>query len=261
MDDIENEFNKLQPYFNEGKKYLIGKSKDIKLAIEKYDNYLLKLDNIYQNIKNNSNIKKIQSLYISHIIKIVKIFLLIPYFYKAKILCEKVLEMDKNNIEIIPSYIKCLHHFKQYQHITELLNNIKSEDEKIKELKSKNLDRIKESNGQYDLKKIFQNFKKNNNYNLDLAEYTSNKISIQQDKIKGLILVANEDIQKSTLIIASKAIEYVPKSDNNLIKIFYQKEEYQKKLLNKLKEKFLNYMIELILDFHWKKEKNIILKI
>ena len=248
MENLENEFNKLQSTFNEGKKYLIGKNKDIKLSIQSYEKYLLNLEHLYENLKNNSNINnyidKLNSVYIVHIIKLVKIFLLIPYYYKAKLLCEKVLEIDKNNIEILPSYIKCLHYFRKYELITEILNNIKSEEnEKIKELKLKNIDRIKESKGEYDLKTIFQNFKKNNNYNLDLAEYTSNNICIQKDKLKGLVLLAKEEIPKGTMIIASKAIEYVPKNNDNLIKIYYQKEEYQKKLITKIIEK-MNYCKE-----------------
>ena len=244
MEEIEKEFNKLQSYFNDGKKYLLGKGKDIKMAIQTYDNYLTKLEELYENLKNNSNnndtIAKINSIYVAHIIKLSKIFLLIPYFYKAKLLLEKVLEIDKNNIDILPSYIKCLHYFRNYEKITEILNKIKSEEnEKIKELKIQNMERIKESKGEYDLKKIFQNFKKNNNYNLDLSEYKSDKISIQQNKEKGLIIIATEDIQKGTLIIASKAIEYVPKLDKNLVKIYYKKEEYQKQLLNKIKEKMM----------------------
>ena len=202
MENIENEFNKLQSIFNEGKKYLIGKNKDIKLSIQSYENYLLQLEQLYENLKNNSNnIEKIKSIYIIHIIKLIKIFLLIPYYYKAKILCEKVLELDKSNIEILPSYIKSLHYFRKYELITDILNNIKSEEnEKIKELKLKNIERIKESNGEYDLKKIFQNFKKNNNYNLDLAEYTNKNIFIEKDKTKGLILLAKEEIPKGTMI-------------------------------------------------------------
>ena len=248
MENLENEFNKLQSTFNEGKKYLIGKNKDIKLSIQSYEKYLLNLEHLYENLKNNSNINnyidKLNSLYIVHIIKLVKIFLLIPYYYKAKLLCEKVLELDKNNIEILPSYIKCLHYFRKYELITDILSNIKSEEnEKIKELKLKNIDRIKESKGEYDLKTIFQNFKKNNNYHLDLAEYTSNNICIQKDKLKGLVLLAKEEIPKGTMIIASKAIEYVPKNNDNLIKIYYQKEEYQKKLITKIIEK-MNYCKE-----------------
>ena len=248
MENLENEFNKLQSTFNEGKKYLIGKNKDIKLSIQSYEKYLLNLEHLYENLKNNSNINnyidKLNSVYIVHIIKLVKIFLLIPYYYKAKLLCEKVFEIDKNNIEILPSYIKCLHYFRKYELITGILSNIKSEEnEKIKELKLKNIDRIKESKGEYDLKTIFQNLKKNKNYNLDLAEYTSNNICIQKDKLKGLVLLAKEEIPKGTMIIASKAIEYVPKNNDNLIKIYYQKEEYQKKLITKIIEK-MNYCKE-----------------
>jgi hypothetical protein len=215
MENIENEFNKLQSIFNEGKKYLIGKNKDIKLAIKSYDNYLLELDHLYQNLKtenNNGYINKLNSVYISHLIKLTKIFLLIPYYHKAKLLCERILELDKDNTEILQSYIKCLHYFRNYKKITEILEGIKNvNDNKIIELKIKNNERIKESNGEYDLKKIFQDFKKNNNYNLDLAQYTSDKISIQKDKIKGLIILATDDIPKGTLIIASKAIECIPK--------------------------------------------------
>ena len=112
MEIIEEEFNKLQPIFNEGKKYLIGKNKDIKLSIQNYEQYLLKLNNLFQELKNKQNdinfIENLNLTYISHIIKLIKIFLLIPYYYKAKSLCEKVLEIDKDNIEILPSYIKCL---------------------------------------------------------------------------------------------------------------------------------------------------------
>ena len=243
MENIENEFNKLQSIFNEGKKYLIGKNKDIKMAIKSYDNYLLELDNLYKNLKTdnkNDNINEINSVYISHLIKLTKIFLLIPYYHKAKLLCEKILELDKDNTEILQSYIKCLHYFRNYKKITEILEGIKNvNDNKIKELKIKNNERIKESNGEYDLKKIFQDFKKNNNYNLDLAQYTSDKISIQKDNTKGLIILATNDIPKGTLIIASKAIECIPKSDKNLVKIYYQKEEYQKKLINKIKDKMI----------------------
>jgi hypothetical protein len=38
--------------------------------------------------------------------------------------------------------------------------------------------RIKESKGEYNLKDIYLKFKEDKNYNLDLAEYKSEKISI-----------------------------------------------------------------------------------
>ena len=246
MDSIEKEFNNLQTLFNEGKKYLIGKNKDIKLSIQKYEAYLFKLDNLYEDLKKQSNeiefISKLKTTYINHISKLIKIFLLIPYYYKAKTLCEKILNIDKDNLDILPSYIKCLHYFKEYDLITKILNKSKSNDndnDKIKELRLKNEERIKESKGNYNFTEIFQNFKKNGNFNLDLAEFTSDKICLQQDKTKGLIIIAKEDIDKGTLIIASKAIEYVSKDDNKEIKFYYKKEEYQKKLLNKLKDRMI----------------------
>ena len=219
MEKIKNAFNKLQFIFNEGKKYLLGKNKNIKLSIENYENYLNELNNTYESLKSNikekNEINDINTLYISYLIKLAKTFLLIPYFYKSKIICEKIFELDKYNIEIIPTYIKCLHHFGEYTHITNILNNIQNENDKIKELKERNEERIKESKGEYDLKKIYLKFKEDKNYNLELAEYKSDKISIQKDNAKGLILVSNEDIPKGELLMASRAITFVPKLDKN----------------------------------------------
>ena len=118
-------------------------------------------------------------------------------------------------------------------------SDIKSEDNIIKELKIKNEERIKESKGEYNLKKIYLDFKKNKNYNLDLAEYKSDKISIQKDKIKGLILVANEEIPKGELIMSSRAITYVPKLDKNFNKIDYDNEEHHFMLLKQIEEKMI----------------------
>ena len=71
MEIIEKEFNNLQTFFNEGKKYLIGKNKNIELSIQKYQNYLLKLDNLYEDLKKKSTendyITKLNSTYITHI--------------------------------------------------------------------------------------------------------------------------------------------------------------------------------------------------
>ena len=245
MENIEIEFEKLQKFFNDGKKYLIGKNKDIKLSVENYENYLLKIDYLYEDLKSKSNdndyISKLNSLYITYIVKLIKIFLLIPYYYKAKCLCEKIFSLEKDNINILSSYIKCLHYFKEYELITKILNNnIFYDNDKIKELKLKNEDRIKESHGDYDFIKIFKDFKKNENYNLDLAEYTNDKIAIEQDKIKGLTLIAKEDIDKGTLIIANKAIEYIPKKDKKTIKFYNQEDGYQLELLNKIKERMIN---------------------
>ena len=244
MENIEKEFEKVQTFFNEGKKYLIGKNKNIKLSVQNYDNYLFKLDNLYEDLKTKSKekdfVSKLNTTYISYISKLIKIYLLIPYFYKAKNLCEKILLIDKDNIDILPSYIKCLHYFKEYELITNLLDNKKlSDNDKIKELKIKNEDRIKESHGEYNFVKIFGDFKKNWDYNLDLAEYISDKIIIQQDKTKGLVLIAKEDINKGTLIIASKAIECISKEDKKQKKFYYQKDGYQIKLLNKIKERMI----------------------
>ncbi len=50
-------------------------------------------------------------------------------------------------------------------------------------MKLKNEERIKETKGEYDLKKIYLKFKKDKDYDLELAEYKSNKISIEKDKI------------------------------------------------------------------------------
>ena len=169
MNDIENQFNGIQSYFNESKKYLLGKNKNIKLAVENYDNYYLKLNNLYLDLYKKAKEKELEIIkktYINHLIRLIKIYLLIPYFYKAKILCEQLLELDKDNIEIIPSYIKCLHHFRKYSLITEILNKIKSDgNDIIKNLKIQNENRIKESKGEYNLKNIYENFKKNKDYN------------------------------------------------------------------------------------------------
>ena len=244
MENIKKEFENLQKLFNRGKKYLIGKNKDIKLSVQNYENYLLKIDTLYEDLKKNSNdndyISILNSTYVTYIAKLIKIFLLIPYYYKAKCLCEKAFSLEKDNPNILPSYIKCLHYFKEYELITKTLDNkIFHNYDKIKECQLKNEDRIKESHGDYDFVKIFRDFKKNQNYNLDLAEYISDKVSIEQDKIKGLILMAKEDIEKGTLIIASKAIEYITKEDKKTIKFYYQKEGYQMKLINKIKERMM----------------------
>ena len=241
MDNIEKEFNSIQTFFNEGKRYLIGKSKNIKLAIESYDNYHLKLNFTYNNLINKlkEEILNINKIYISHLIRLSKIYLLLPYYYKSKIICEKVLEIDKNNIQIIPTYIKCLHHFKKYSQITNILNNIKdNNDEIIKKLKMKNEERIKQAKGIYNLKKIYEDFIKTNNFNLDIAEYISNKISIKQDKIKGLTVIANEDILKGEILIVEKAIEYVPLVDKNL-KYNISKEVWHELIKNKIKDKMI----------------------
>ena len=47
METIKNEFNKHQSIFNEGKKYLLGKNKNIKLSIENYEKYLNEINNTY----------------------------------------------------------------------------------------------------------------------------------------------------------------------------------------------------------------------
>ena len=240
MENIEKEFNSLQSFFNDGKKYLVGKSKNIKLALESYEIYYTKLNNIYENLKSKlkEEITKINQIYISNLTRLSKIYLLIPYYYKAKILCEKILEIDKNNIQIIPTYIKCLHHFKQYSLITSILDNIKNEDEIIKDLKVKNEERIKQSKGIYNLKEIYDQFKKNYDFNLDIAEYISNKISIKQDKIKGLIIVANEDIPKGEILITEKAIEFVALIDRNF-KYNISKEIWHDIIKNKIKDKMM----------------------
>ena len=48
---MENEFNTIQTLFEKGKKYLKGKNKDIKLAIENLDNYFTKLKDCYESLK------------------------------------------------------------------------------------------------------------------------------------------------------------------------------------------------------------------
>lgn len=233
--DIEKEFDSIQSLFNEGKKYLIGKDKNKKLAIEIYDKYYSKLNDIYSNLNKSNNANKI---YINHLVKLSKIYLLIPYYYKSKIVCEKVIEIDKNNIDIIPTYIKCLHYFRQYSTITDILNNINIDNATINDLKKQNEERKKQTKGVYDLKNIYLNFRKTNNFNLDIAEYISNKISIKQDKVKGLVIIANEDILKGEILIAERAIEYVPLVDKNL-KYNIEKEEWHELIKTKIKEKML----------------------
>ena len=241
MEKIEKEFDKIQTSFNNGKKYLLGANKNIKLAIESYDNYLNELNNCYETLKksqqDNDSLNQINKVYITHLAKLSKIFLMIPYYYKAKMLCEKIIELDPDNIDILPNYVKCLNHFGDYSHIKEILNNAKEENDKIKELKKNNEERIKESKGEYNLKDIYLKFKEDKSYNLDLAEYKSEKISIQKDKIKGLIVVSNDEIPKGELIIASRAITYIPKLDKNLEKIYYENEEHHFKLLKQIEKK------------------------
>ena len=241
MNDIEKEFNKIQDCFNEGKKYLIGKNKNVKLSVESYENYYTKLNNLYNNLKNKlkeNEFEILNKVYINHLIKLSKIYLLIPYYFKSKTCCEKILEIDKNNIEIIPTYIKCLHYFKQYSLITNILNNFTKDDEIIKDLKNKNEERIKQLKGIYNLKNIYENFKKTNNYNLDIAEYISNKIFMKQDKVKGLVLVANENITKGEIIIAEKAIVYAPLLDKDFKLQLFNK-EWRGIIKDKVKEKIL----------------------
>ena len=88
------------------------------------------------------------------------------------------------------------------------------------------------------LKNIYENFKKTNNYNLDIAEYKSNKISINQDKIKGLTMVANESISKGEILIAEKAIVYVPFLDKQF-KMNISKDDWHKMIKDKIEEKIL----------------------
>ena len=57
MDDIEKQFNDIQSYFNESKKYLLGKNKNIKLAVENYDKYYFKLNNLYLDLQKKSKRK------------------------------------------------------------------------------------------------------------------------------------------------------------------------------------------------------------
>ena len=90
----------------------------------------------------------------------------------------------------------------------------------------------------YNLKKIYEDFRKTTNFNLDIAEYISNKISIKQDKIKGLTIVANEDILRGEILIAEKAIEYVPLIDKNF-KYNISKEVWHDLIKNKIKDKIL----------------------
>ncbi len=59
----------LESLFEKGKKYLIGKSKDIKLAIENYDLYFNKLNECYESLQKIS-----KENYISQLIKLSKIF-------------------------------------------------------------------------------------------------------------------------------------------------------------------------------------------
>ena len=241
INEIEKEFNKIQDCFNEGKKYLIGKNKNVKLSVESYETYYTKLNNLYNNLKNKlkeNEFEILNKVYINHLIKLSKIYLLIPYYFKSRTCCEKILEIDKNNIEIIPTYIKCLHYFKQYSLITNILNNITKDDEIIKGLKNKNEERIKQLKGIYNLKNIYENFKKTNNYNLDIAEYINNKISMKQDKVKGLILVANENITKGEILIAEKAIVYAPLLDKDFKLQLFNK-EWRGIIKDKVKEKLL----------------------
>jgi len=88
------------------------------------------------------------------------------------------------------------------------------------------------------LKNIYENFKKTNNYNLEIAEYKTNKISVNQDKIKGLIFVANENISKDEILIAEKAITYVPFLDKQF-KMNLPKDVWHKMLKNQIEEKIL----------------------
>lgn len=90
----------------------------------------------------------------------------------------------------------------------------------------------------YNLKNIYENFKKTNNYNLDIAEYKTNKISISQDKIKGLTMVANENISKGEILIAEKAIVYVPFLDKQF-KMNLSKDDWHKMIKDKIEEKIL----------------------
>ena len=68
IENIEEEFNAIQSLFNEGKKHLVGKNKNIKSAIEIYDKYYSKLNEIYENLKDKS--KSTDKIYISHLIRL-----------------------------------------------------------------------------------------------------------------------------------------------------------------------------------------------
>lgn len=91
---------------------------------------------------------------------------------------------------------------------------------KAKEECKKCQERIRESEtGEYNMKRIINDVKAGNKLRLDVADYLSSSIQIEDVRGKGKVLMAIEDIKRGTLLTASKAVSIVYECECNMKEI------------------------------------------
>ena len=91
---------------------------------------------------------------------------------------------------------------------------------KAREGCEKCLERIRESQtGEYEMKKLINDVKEGK-LRLDVADYLSSSIRIEEDvNSKGKVLMSIEDIKRGTLLTASKAVSIVYECECNMTEI------------------------------------------
>jgi len=149
-------------------------------------------------------------------------------YYSAYQDAKYVVNLEKNNFKAHFSLAKSAYLLKKFEIALESFQSClkldpDNEDVQI-ELKKTN-QRINESKyGNYNLESIYEQYFEKNDFNMDIADFKSNKITIKDIENKSKGVVAVDFIRKGTLLLVSKAssavfhnqIDYRQKSYNSV---------------------------------------------
>ena len=147
--------------------------------------------------------------------KIAECYFEIPSYTKAIKKCDEILALNEDNlinekfrIDALAIKLKSLLKLKKVKEAKNITDEnkdliIKNESQFFlieEEIKRK----MKNMNGEFDLGEIYEKSKEN--FNIDIGEYTSNKLEIKFDKVKGLSIYTKDKITKGEILVVSKAI-------------------------------------------------------
>ena len=147
--------------------------------------------------------------------KIAECYFEIPSYSKAIEKCDEILALngddlinEKFKIDALAIKLKCLlklKKIKEAKNITDANKDIIIKNESQFFLIEEEIKRkMKNMNGEFDLGEIYEKSKEN--FNIDIGEYTSNKLEIKFDKVKGLSIYTKDKITKGEILVVSKAI-------------------------------------------------------
>ena len=226
-----------------GNKFLLEKNYEKAISF-----YLKALEMMNENNNNNNNIlnENINSNEDNNHLKEIIYsnlsfaYLKINAFSKSLESSEKSLLINNKNLKSLYRKINSLIGLKKYEECISFIkenNNILNTLSDINKIKEEiDIKLSYQIKGKFDFLNIFNQFEKN--FNVDIADFISEKINIDFDEEKGVKLSAKEKILKNEILIVQKSLEINIDSNN-----YIMGEGVSEKIYNKIKISYEDFKI------------------